>query len=133
MNLNFDLLENRYGSYMSDGAIFPPNSKFLRADIMDFWTRTGLQSLLHVCEIELNWLDMSINEKKSYCIRIGPRSDLKCASITTSNGHNLPWVNEVRLPGHIILSPIGTLNALYLKQKSPFIVPLIPSLEKSVE
>ena len=23
-----------------------------------------LQSLFHVCEIELNWLDMSINEKK---------------------------------------------------------------------
>ena len=33
-----------------------------------------LQSLFHVCEIELNWLDMSIDEKKSCCIRIGPRS-----------------------------------------------------------
>jgi len=42
---------------------------------------------------------MSINEKKSCCIRIGPRSDLKCASIATSNGHNLPWVNEVRYLG----------------------------------
>ena len=60
------------------------------------------QSLFHVCvkiEIQLNWLDMSINEKKSCCIRIGPRCDLKCASITTSNGHNLPWVNEVRYLG----------------------------------
>ena len=63
-----------------------------------------LQSLFHVCEIELNWLDMSINEKKSCCIRIGPRSDLKCASITTSNGHNLPWVNEVRYLGTYIIS-----------------------------
>ena len=26
-----------------------------------------LQSLFHVCEIELNWLDMSINEKQSCC------------------------------------------------------------------
>jgi len=42
---------------------------------------------------------MSINEKKLCCIRIGPRSHLKCASITTSNGHNLPWVNEVRFMG----------------------------------
>ena len=32
-----------------------------------------------------------------------------------------------------ILSPIGTLNALQLKQKSPFIAPLMPFLEKSVE
>ena len=62
-----------------------------------------LQSLFHVYEIELNWLDMSINEKKSCYIRIGPRSDLKCGSITTSNGHNLHWVNEVRyLHGHIL-------------------------------
>ena len=29
-----------------------------------------LQSLFHLCEIELNWLDMSINEKKSCCIRM---------------------------------------------------------------
>ena len=35
-----------------------------------------LQSLFHLCEIELNWLDMSINEKKSCCIRIGPRSEV---------------------------------------------------------
>ena len=40
-----------------------------------------LQSLFHLCKIELNWLDMSINEKKSCCIRIGPRSDLKCATM----------------------------------------------------
>ena len=33
-----------------------------------------------------------------------PRSDLKCASITTSNGHNLPWVNEVRYLGTYIIS-----------------------------
>jgi len=30
-----------------------------------------LQSLFHVCDIELIWLDMSNTEKKSCCIRIG--------------------------------------------------------------
>jgi len=62
-----------------------------------------LESLFRGCEIEFNWLDMSINEKKSCCIRIDRRSDLKMLA-TTSNGHNLPWVNEVRY--------LGTLNAL---------------------
>ena len=38
-------------------------------------TITSLQNLLHACEVELNWLDMSINVKKSNCIRIGPRID----------------------------------------------------------
>ena len=78
-------------------------------DILLIATSIGeLQSLFHVCETELNWLDMSINEKKSCCIRIGPRSDLKCASITSlaSMKFGRPtWA-------HIILSPIGTSNAL---------------------
>ena len=80
-----------------------------------------LQNLCHLCEIELNWLYMSINEKKSCCIRIRPRSDLKCTGITTSNGHNLPWVNEVRYLGtYRLLSTIGTLNALQLKPKKSY-------------
>ena len=33
------------------------------------------ERLLHACEIELNWLDMAINFKKSCCVRIGPRYD----------------------------------------------------------
>jgi len=36
---------------------------------------TMLEKLLHMCEIELNWLDMLINTKKSCCMRIGPRAD----------------------------------------------------------
>jgi len=34
---------------------------------------TSLQQLLNICEQELEWLDMSVNAKKSKCIRIGPR------------------------------------------------------------
>ena len=32
-----------------------------------------LQRMLTACERELSWLDMSINSKKSCCMRIGPR------------------------------------------------------------
>ena len=37
-----------------------------------------LQELFDACVIELSWLDMNINEKKSCCIRIGPRWDVRC-------------------------------------------------------
>ena len=59
-------------------------------------------------------------------------SDLKCASITTSNGHNLPWVNEVRHLGTYIISH-RNFKCSVTQAKSPFIVPLMPSLEKSVD
>ena len=62
-----------------------------------------LQRLLSICEVELEWLDMSINVKKSCCIRIGQRCDAVCAAITTSNGSSLPWVNELRYLGIYIV------------------------------
>ena len=58
-----------------------------------------LQDLLHACEQELKWLDMSINIGKSGCMRIGPRFRIQCSTISTSNGDSLPWVNELRYLG----------------------------------
>ena len=34
---------------------------------------TALQNLFRHCEVQLNYLDMSINSKKTHCLRIGPR------------------------------------------------------------
>jgi len=42
---------------------------------------------------------MSINVKKSSCLRIGPRNDIKCANITTLAGQVIPWVNEMQYWG----------------------------------
>jgi hypothetical protein len=39
---------------------------------------------------------MSINTKKSCCLRIGHRFDFKCYPIVTLNGYSLPWVNELK-------------------------------------
>ena len=56
-----------------------------------------LEQLLHACERELKWLDMSINLSKSCCLRIGPRSNIICAAITSLTGH---WpVSEIRYLG----------------------------------
>jgi len=58
-----------------------------------------LQKLLYKCEQELNWLGMTINVKKSCCMRVGARCDAVCANITTSGGMQLPWVKEIRYLG----------------------------------
>jgi len=55
-----------------------------------------LQQLLTICELELSWLDMLINTKKSCCIRIGQRHDIPCAPIVTTSGDALPWVDEIQ-------------------------------------
>ena len=63
-----------------------------------------LQLLLAECERELTDLDMSINVRKSCCLRIGPRFDAQCANIVTLTGHVLPWVDNMRYLGIYILS-----------------------------
>ena len=42
--------------------------------------------MLHRCELQLIWLDMAINLKKSCCIRIGPRCDTACANVCSVTG-----------------------------------------------
>jgi len=63
---------------------------------------TSLQQLLLVCEQELMWLDMSLNVKKSSCIRIGARYTANCCNIVNSEGRELLWVHEVRYLGIFI-------------------------------
>ena len=43
-----------------------------------------LRNLLRACEKELITIDMKINEKKSCCMRVGPRCNANCANIQTS-------------------------------------------------
>ena len=43
-----------------------------------------------------NWLDMVINCKKSFCLRIGPRYDTQCADIISLSGQLIPWATEIR-------------------------------------
>jgi len=46
---------------------------------------------------------MSINLSKSCCLRIGPRSDVNCASVNNVCGLCLPWVTEMRYLGVYIV------------------------------
>jgi hypothetical protein len=64
---------------------------------------TELQRMLNVCEIELHWLDVSINTSKSGCIRIGKRYNVDCANITTLDGIALQWLKEIHYLGNYIV------------------------------
>ena len=65
---------------------------------------TELQVLFNLCELKLAWLGMRINVKKSCCMRIGNRFDCDCTNITSTDGLSLPWVNELRYLGVVIVS-----------------------------
>jgi len=58
-----------------------------------------LEKLLHVCEKELDYLDMKINFKKSCCLRGGPRCIVNCANIVSLSGCCLLWASELRYLG----------------------------------
>jgi len=55
---------------------------------------SSLQTFVHICETELMNVDMSINVKKSFCIRVGPRFNAKCVNITSISGLQFEWVGR---------------------------------------
>ena len=64
-------------------------------------TVTLLDRLFTTCEVELNYLDMAINSKKSCCLRVGSRCDRPFNNLSTSGGHLhvVSWVDEMRYLG----------------------------------
>jgi len=63
---------------------------------------TALQNIIRQCELELKYLDMAVNPKKTHCIRISPRCSANCANISTCEGRAISWVCEVRYLGIFI-------------------------------
>jgi hypothetical protein len=64
----------------------------------------ALQKLINIVESYLLSIDMSLNAKKSTCLRIGPQYRDECAAITTSGGDSLRWVTSLRYLGVVIQS-----------------------------
>ena len=62
-------------------------------------TVSALQRLLNVCQCELQYLDMTINAKKSVCTRFGPRNKQPCSNLLTSDGREIVWSENVRYLG----------------------------------
>jgi len=64
----------------------------------------SLQLLRRTCEDELSCLDMRSNNKKSVCIRIGPRYKTDCCSLVTSDNSEIRWCNDLRYLGVYVTS-----------------------------
>lgn len=60
---------------------------------------SALQKLVHLVEQYLSDIDMTLNVKKSACIRIGPHYKDNCCNITTINGDVINWVDQIRYLG----------------------------------
>ena len=58
-----------------------------------------LQQLIFTCETAINSLGLSLNYRKSVCMRMGPRRLVHCANIKTIYENVLNWVNELRYLG----------------------------------
>ena len=83
---------------------------------------TRLQHCLHKCEVELAWLDTSINFSKSSCLHIRPRNDVVCATITSLTGHSIPWTSEIRYLG-VYLGKFRTVKCSLDAAKRGFFLP----------
>ena len=79
----------------------------------------SLQLLLRTCEDELSCLDMRLNNKKSVCIRIGPRYKADCCSLVTSDNCELRWCNSLRYLGvYIMFLSTFRCSFSYFKQST---------------
>ena len=64
---------------------------------------TALQNLILTVELFLKSCEMSLNVKKSTCLRIGPRFNQPCITMRTSSGDSIEWVGNMRYLGiHIV-------------------------------
>ena len=83
----------RFGSLFCNILMFADDILLLSPSV------SAIQELLHLCECELNELDLAINARKSTCIRIGRRHSVKCSNLLTLSGQSITWTNELRYLG----------------------------------
>ena len=77
-----------------------------------------LQQLILVCENELRWLDMTINVRKSACMRVGPRFNVNCSNILASDGE-VSWCENLRYLG-IYLKASKQYSCLFSQAKRSY-------------
>jgi len=59
----------------------------------------SMQQLLCEFDKELQCLDMSINVKKSVCMRVGARYNINCSRVSALNGGKIIWSNDIKYLG----------------------------------
>ena len=66
---------------------------------------SDLQIMIDICKVELDWLDMTINVKKSMCMRIGKRFNIATSDIYL-DGKPINWCAEIKYLGLYIVAAI---------------------------
>ena len=64
---------------------------------------TDLQAMINICMTELNSLDLTVNTKKSVCIRIGKNCKASCSNVSIES-IPIPWSNRLSYLGITIQS-----------------------------
>jgi len=78
----------------------------------------ALQSLINLCELELDFLSMAVNAKNSACLRFGPRYKNACASVMVC-GCPVNWVTSARYLG-VYLESSFTFKCSFAVNKAKF-------------
>jgi len=78
----------------------------------------ALQSLISLCESELNFLCMAVNAKKSACLRFGPRYKNRCSCVTVC-GRSVNWITSARYLG-VYLESSFTFKCSFRVNKAKF-------------
>jgi len=96
----FAVYLNEWAIYLLTNCLTRNSFVVLYADdiLLVTFSITELQRLFEACQLSTCTLLVryAYQWEKSCCIRIGSRCDTVCACITTTDGHKLPWVKEVR-------------------------------------
>jgi len=77
-----------------------------------------LQSLIRLCELELNFTCMTVNAKKSAFLRFGPKYNNACSSVMVC-GLPVNWVTSVRYLG-VYLESSSTFKCSFESNKAKF-------------
>ena len=93
---------------------------------------TNLERLLHRCEHELVWLDMSINLKKNHPVYESALAVMQrvLSLLYSSTGRSLPWVEEVRYLGVHFVKSRSLKCSLDEAKRGFFFMPLMLFLER---
>jgi hypothetical protein len=91
-----DLLEKLHNSNLGCHIKYLSFNALMYADdlLLLSLSLSHLQKMLQICSAELKLLDMSVNVKKSCCIRIGKGFDTKVENLTIGDS-TIPWGNQL--------------------------------------
>jgi len=86
--------------------------------ILSYASCTDLREMIKICEVDMSWLDMLFNVKKSCLLRCGPRYSKNCVDALL-NGSPLRLCNSLKYLG-IMFDVTRKLNVSVASKRIKF-------------